>query len=151
MTKLDTTDWQWWAGRDEEYLTVGPHATRDDAIAEALCDIGVGEGCFHVMEGRMHILTMSADGMLDRFIDGICDDSDLYSTEHDAPEWQATPDQQKQATAEMQAFMDVWMDQWRHTFTAPNMFADTRNREVIANTVDPDMLPGGHDNPRDAA
>jgi hypothetical protein len=127
------TKWQWWAGRTDEWMTVGPCATREDAIAQGIVDFGKGEGDFIVLEACQGRLQMDAYTVLERFVDELADDNDLYSSEHNSPEWEATPEQQKEATAEMQAFLDSWMDKWRNTFTTPQVFASTRNNETISN------------------
>lgn len=45
MEKKGTSEvWQWWAGDNEERYSVGPCATREEAIAEAIdADIGLEE------------------------------------------------------------------------------------------------------------
>lgn len=149
--ELNHSPWSWWAGRDEEWMTVGPEATREDAIAQAIDDIGEGEGDFTVMEARMHAIYFDAASIIDNAYEGWADNCDLFSSEHDAPEPQGTKEEQMVAEDELQALLDAWVDKHRHTFPTPNMFAATRNQEWISNTVDRDMLPGGHDNPRDVA
>lgn len=146
-----TPGWAWWAGRDEEWLTVGPCATRDDAVAEAISDIGEGEGDFVVMEAVLHAISFDAASIIDAAYERWSDDGDLFSLDHDGPEPQGSAEDQKAAETELQTFLDGWTDRWRRTFPTPNMFAASRNCETIRNTVDPDMLPGGHDNPRAAA
>jgi hypothetical protein len=146
-----TGAWSWWAGRDEEWLTIGPCNTRDDAIAEGLSDIGEGEGDFVILEGIMHDIRLDASSIIDNAYDHWADDSDLFSTEHDAPEPKGSKEDQKAAEDDLQSLLDAWVAKWRHTLPTPNMFASTRNQETIRNTVDPDMLPGGHDNPREAS
>lgn len=146
----NTAKWHWWAGRDEEWLTIGPCNTREDAIAEGLCGFGEGEGDFVVLEGVMHEIGLSATSVLDGAYDNWAD-SDLFWTEHDAPEPQGSKEDQQSAQAELQTLLDGWVAKWRHTLPTPNMFAATRNCETIRNTVDTDTLPGGHDNPREAA
>lgn len=146
---ISKTDWAWWAGRDDEWMTIGPCATRDDAVSEAIDDIGEGEGDFIVMEAVMHDIHLSASCILDRQYDEWADNGDLFSTENGAPEPQGTPDQRKEAETELQALLDGWVAKFRHTFPTPNMFAATRNQETIRNTVDPDALAGGHDNPKE--
>ena len=135
MEKATETEWRWWAGRDEEYLTVGPCATREEAIAAATDDIGAGEGDFTILEATLPILAMDAGSTIGTFVETIGDDMYLYSSEHEYPSWDATKEQMAEATAEMQAFFDQWMDKWRSTFTSPNVFASTRNREVIENSA----------------
>lgn len=143
--------WFWWAGRNEEWLNVGPERTREDVIAAAISDIGEGEGDFIVLEGVMHEISLSASTVIDNAYEHWGDDSDLFSMEQDPPEPQGSKEDEAAAEAEMQAFLDAWVAKWRHTLPTPNMFAATRNQETVRNLVDPDMLPGGHDNPRDAA
>lgn len=143
--------WAWWAGRDEEWLTIGPCQTRDDAIAEAINDFGEGEGDFVVMEAVMQTLRLRADSFLERLYEEWADCGDFFSLEHDSPEPQGSKEDQKTSEDELQALLDAWFAKWEHTFPKPNMFASTRNVETVRNTIDPDMLPGGHDNPREAA
>lgn len=147
---MSKPDWAWWAGKDEEWMTVGPCPTREDAISEFIDDIGEGEGDGIVIEAVMSTLSLDAASILDNAYEHWSDCGDLFSHEYgDAPEPQGSKEDQKAAEVELQALLDTWFDKWRHTFPTPNMFASTRNREVISNTVDPDMLPGGHDNPKD--
>jgi hypothetical protein len=146
---MNKTDWAWWAGRDEEWMTVGPVSTRENAIAQARDDIGEGEGDFTIMEACMHAISLDAASILDNAYNDWADNGDLFSSEHNAPEPQGTKEEQKAAEIELQVLLDAWVDKHRHTFPTPNMFAATRNQEWISNTVDPDMLPGGHDNPRE--
>lgn len=150
MGEVEAPRWFWWAGRDEEWMNIGPELTRDDVVSQAMGDIGEGEGDFVILEGIMHDINLSASWLLDRAYDDWAD-GDLFSSEHDAPEPQGSKEDQQAAEAELQALLDGWVTKWRHTLPTPNMFAATRNQETIRNTVDPDMLPGGHDNPRDPA
>ena len=131
-TSTQSQKWYWWAGRDEEWLTIGPCSTREAAIAEALSDIGEGEGSFVVMEGIMPDISLSAS----RVIDNAYEDwgnSNLFSTEHDAPEPCGTKEEQAAAEADLQALLDGWVTKWRHTLPTPNMFAATRNQETVPN------------------
>lgn len=151
MTKetVGGAQWRWWAGQNEEWLTIGPEVTREDVIATAISDIGEGEGDFVVLEGVMHEIHLSAKCYLDRMFEEWADDGDLFSTDQDAPEPQGSKEDQTAAEEDLQSALDAWVAKWRHTLPTPNMFAATRNMEVIRNTFDPDMAPGGHDNPRD--
>jgi hypothetical protein len=148
---IPNAKWHWWAGRDEEWLTVGPCNAREDAIAEAVCEFGEGEGDFVILEGVMHEISLSASSIIDDAYNRWADDSDLFSSESDAPEPCGSKEEQKAAESELQALLDAWVAKWRHTLPTPDMFASTRSLETIRNTVDPDMLPGGHDNPKEAA
>lgn len=147
----DKTEWAWWGGRTSEWLTIGPCNTREDAIAEGVREFGEGDGDFVILEGVMHSISLSANQVLEDAYEHWGDDSDLFSSESDYPEPQGSKEDQKAAEDELQALLDTWLDKWRHTFPKPNMFAASRNEETIRNTVDPDMLPGGHDNPREDA
>lgn len=143
------TKWAWWAGRHEEWLQVGPEQTRDDAIIGGREYVGEGEGDFIIMEAVMAELRLDAHGTLETWLDQWADDSDLFSSENEAPELGGTADEQKAATADLQAALDAWQARWAKILPTPNMFAATRNQEWISNAVDPDMLSGGHDNPRE--
>lgn len=146
---MSKESWQWWAGRSEEWMDLGSYQTRDDAIAGGLSSIGQGEGDFVVLEARS--LTpppLDADTIINDYFEYLGDNSDYYSDEGDYPEWLLAADEQKIAEAELQQLLTAWSEKWLiNNMTDPDRFGDTRNMEMIRNTVDPDMLPGGHDNP----
>lgn len=127
--------WGWWAGRNEEWMTVGPCRTREEAIAEAIADIGEGEGDFIVLEAVMHEISISAHSVLDRCYDDWAN-GDMFSYEHDAPEPQGSKEEQKAAEADLQAALDAWVAKWRHTLPTPNMFAAQRNDQTIPNDAE---------------
>ena len=126
------SEWKWWAGRNEEWMTVGPCDTREEAISEAIDDIGEGEGDFIVIEAIMHEISISASDVIDRCYD-VWADGDMFSHEHDGPEPQGSKQDQKAAEADLQAALDAWVSKWRHTLPTPNMFAAQRNEETIPN------------------
>lgn len=145
--------WQWWAGRSLDYMDLGAYQTRDDAIAGAKHDIGVGEGDFVILEAApLAPPVLDADTVINDYFEWLGDNSDYYSGESDYPEWTLDKDQQKVAESELQTMLTAWSQKWLiGNMPDPDIFAATRNVEMIRNTVDPDMLPGGHDNPRDPA
>lgn len=133
---MTDTKWSWWAGADEEYLTIGPCATKEEAIEEALSDIGEGEGDFIVLEAVIQEISLSASAILDNAYEHWSDCSDLFSMEHDAPEPRGSKEDQKAAETELQALLDAWVAKWRHTLPEPTVFAASRNQETIPNTAD---------------
>lgn len=142
-------NWHWWAGRNEELMDLGSYSTRDDAVAGGKREIGEGEGDFVIMEARqLFPPPLDADTIINDYFENMGDSFDYYSGEGDYPEWLLPLDQQKVAEVELQEFLTAWSEKWLiKNMPQPDMFGDTRNRETIRNTVDPDMLPGGHDNP----
>lgn len=147
------TEWSWWVGRSEEWMDLGNYATRDDAIDGGKRDIGEGEGDFVILEAAALVPPhLAADDILNDYFEWLGDNSDYYSGEGDCPEWTLDKDQQKTAEAELQAFLGAWSEKWLiGNMPPPDRFRSVRNQETIRNTVDPDMLPGGHDNPREPA
>jgi hypothetical protein len=128
---MDRTDWAWWAGRDEEWMQVGPCATREDAIHEGL---DYFDDDFVVLEAKKAEIGLSATIMLDHAYECWADDDCLFSSEFDPPEPRGSVEDQRAAEAELQALLDNWVDKWRHTLPTPNMFAATRNLETVALT-----------------
>lgn len=141
--------WSWWAGRSSEWMDLGNHNTREDAIAEGIASIGEGEGDFVILEATPLVAPpLNADTIIDAYFENLGDNSDYYSGESDYPEWTLAKDQQKVAEAELQTFLTEWSEKWLiGNMPSPDIFRATRNQETIRNTVDPDMLPGGHPNP----
>lgn len=130
--------WAWWAGRHDEWMTVGPCETREEAIAEALDDIGEGEGDFIIIEAIMHEISISADSVIDRCYEEWADGG-MFSQEHDGLEPQGSKEDQKAAEVDLQAALDAWVAKWRHTLPTPNMFAAQRNNETILNDDSRDL------------
>lgn len=145
------TEWSWWAGRSDEWMDLGNYSSREEAINEGRNQVGEGEGDFVIMEAtNLMPPPLDADDVLNNYFEWLGDNGDYYSGEADYPEWTLDKEQQKIAEAELQEFLTAWSEKWLiGHMPQPDMFGSTRNREVISNTVDPDMLPGGHDNPRD--
>lgn len=143
------SEWSWWAGRSTDWMDLGNYSTREDAIIGGKDSLGEGGGDFIIMEATMGILSMRADDILERFMDHVSDNHELYTGEGDYCARDGDKGFIAQADAELQVLLDGWMEKWRHTFTSPDAFVSTRNQETVSNTVDPDMLPGGHDNPRE--
>lgn len=146
-------DWSWWAGRSQEWMDLGNYSTRDDAIEGGKSSVGEGEGDFVILEATA--LTpppLDADDIINNYFERLGDCGDYYSGESDYPEWTLEQDQQKTAEAELQAMLTAWSEKWLiGNMPAPDMFGQTRNVETVRNTIDPDMMPGGHDNPRGEA
>jgi len=150
---MSKENWQWWAGRSKEWMDLGSRQTREDAIAEGLNSIGEGEGDFFILEARSLVPPpLDADDVLNNYFEWLGDNTDYYSGEADYPEWTLPRDEQRVAEAELQALLTAWSEKWLiKNMPMPDMFGDTRNAETIRNTIDPDALPGGHDNPREDA
>lgn len=150
---MSKESWQWWAGRSEEWMDLGSYQTRDDAIAGGINSIGEGEGDFVILEARSLVPPpLDADTIINDYFEHLGDSGDYYSGEGDYPEWLLPLDQQKIAETELQQLLTAWSEKWLvNNMNDPDMFGETRNQETIRNTVDPDMLPGGHDNPGEAS
>lgn len=140
--------WNWWAGRTAEWMDMGSHATREDAVAEGM---GYGDGDFVVLEARsLSVPSPDAGTVIDDWLNGLGENHDYYSGESGYPEWTLPKDQQKVAEAELQTALAAWAEKWARGWIdpLPDIFGDVRNQETIRNTRDPDMEPGGHDNPQ---
>lgn len=117
-------NWKWWAGQTDEFYTVGPCESKDEAINEAISD-GIGEWLdvsqtphvwmqsFSVIEATHDPLRLAdwiyADTMLERADDALAD-SDRVSCEHDGngPWFKATPEQEADLIQRVKAACDEW-------------------------------------------
>ena len=141
-----TSEWQWWAGSSaEDYMTIGPCATRQQAIEEAVND-GFGEwldeskdppawkNTFHVCECRQDPLRLAdwidADWILERAEESLAD-SDRVSCEFDDGPWfECTPEQEDDLKSALRKACDDW--QVRHNLQFhSNTFSHSRNHEDI--------------------
>lgn len=123
-------DWGWWAGRNEEWFTVGPCSTREIAIEEARVEFD-GEG-FHIVEAVQGTVTLNAAQLLNaQYFDA----DDLFSPEDGAePDRTGGADVIAAADDELQALLDEWVAKWGRTFVAPTLFRGVRNGEFFAAT-----------------
>jgi hypothetical protein len=140
----DNKGWVWWAGDSDEWLSSGPHATREEAIAEATGEC-IGEFQdekddskwklgFHIVEARQDPLRLAdwirADTLLERADEDISD-SDRISSEHEEGPWfEATPEQEADLAARVKAACDEWQAAHGLTFKTQT-FSATRNREYV--------------------
>ena len=144
--------WQWWAGTDEEWMTVGPCDTRDQVIAEATND-RLGEDLidekwmlgFHIVEARQDPLRLAdwigADRLLEYAEDNIAD-SDRVAAEYDEGPWfKATGEQEADLVKRVKAACDEWQAAHGLNFKSFT-FSHTRNDEDV-------VVP--HPDPADAA
>jgi len=140
--KTPESKWQWWAGDDEEWLTVGPEDTKDaiiqaatdDCIGEFQDDAGEWKLGFYIIEARQDPLRLAdwidADIILERAEDRISD-SDRVSGEYDYGPWFAcTPEQEKDFEERIKRTCDEW--QAAHALVFPcQTFSHTRNQEHV--------------------
>lgn len=120
-------EWQWWAGDNEEWFSSGPHPTREVAIDQGRDYFGE-EAILHIVEAAPQRVTFSASNLIEaQYFE--CDD--YFSGEHGDPDRVGGPDVVKAADAELQSLLDWWASRWQHTFNRPEMFAATRNSEVV--------------------
>lgn len=138
--------WRWWAGENEEWMTVGPCATRDDVIAEAT-DARLGEFesetgrtmlGFTVVEARTDPLRLADWLVHDEvlvFAEDALLDSDRVNAEFDEGPWfEASEEQQADLIDRLKRACDEWQEAHGLVF-APSTFSATRSQEHV--TIDP--------------
>lgn len=137
--------WQWWAGRDEEWLTVGPCPTRQCAIDEMVAD-GCAEcldesqdppvwvNTFTVVEARQDPLRIAdwidADSILERAEENLADSDRVGCENDDGPWFEVSKEQESDLEARLRRACDEW--QAAHGLRFESMtFSHTRNQEVV--------------------
>lgn len=134
--------WQWWAGSDEEWCTVGPESTREDIIQAATND-SLGEFehegggwnlSFHIIEARQDPLRLAdwieADRLLERADEGVSD-SDRVSSEYDDGPWfECTQEQEKDLVERVKRACDEWQAAHQLVFSCAT-FSHVRNKEHV--------------------
>lgn len=153
-----TGAWQWWAGSDEEWCTVGPEDARE-AIIQAAINDSLGEFehegggwnlSFHIVEARQDPLRLAdwieADRLLERAEEGMSD-SDRVSSEYDDGPWfECTPEQEKDLEERVKRACDEWQAAHGLVFSCAT-FSHTRNKEhVIVELPDDRATTEGSDN-----
>ncbi|NZD50518.1 hypothetical protein [Rhizobium leguminosarum] len=140
--------WQWWAGSNEEWMTVGPCDTREQVIAEATDD-RIGEDlvdgkwilAFHIVEARQDPLRVAdwigADRLLEYAEDNIADSDRVGAENDDGPWFPATDDQEADLIARVKAACDDWQTAHGLKFKSFT-FSHTRNgADVVVPHPDP--------------
>lgn len=140
------SEWKWWAGDDEQLMTIGPCDTRDDAIAEAQSQqIGEFEDengewklSFYVVEARQDPLRLAdwigADDLLGRAEDGVYDSARISSECDDGPFFEVTPEQEADLAKRIREACDQWQAAHGLVFRC-NTFSHQRNGEDVV--IDP--------------
>ena len=114
-------NWKWWAGSDEEWMSIGPCDTREEVIADATSERmgefqdehdGEWKLGFHITEARQDPLRIAdwieADRLLERADESLCD-SDRVSYEHeDGPWFDVTIEQGKDLEERIKRACDEW-------------------------------------------
>lgn len=124
---MQSGEWAWWAGSNDENYSEGPFDTREEAIA-ALDGYGG-----YICEAKQTPLRLSEWVGLDRLLETAEDnfaDSDRCS-ECDADSvFKVTPDQEKDLTAILKESIDAWQNAHVLVFTCYT-FSHQRNLEGI--------------------
>ena len=142
VTVKTESRWQWWAGADEEWCTVGPEDSRE-AIIQAATNDSLGEFQdeegrwklgFHIVEARQDPLRMAdwieADDLLNRAEDGVADSDRVTSEYDDGPYFECTPAQNKDLRERIERACDEW--QAAHGLVFPcRTFSHTRKNEHV--------------------
>lgn len=135
------SSWQWWAGTDEEWCTVGPEDSRE-AIIQAATNDSLGENdddnswklSFHIVEARQDPLRLAdwieADDLLDRAEDNVADSDRVTSEYDDGPYFECTSDQKRDLRERIERACDEWQAAHGLVFTC-RTFSHTRNNEHV--------------------
>ena len=136
--------WQWWAGRDDEFFRIGPCATREEAIQEAVgdgmceersdADPEIWENRIHLIEAQQAPLRLAdwidTDTVLER-ADESLSESDRGGGEYDDGPWfEYTPAQEADLAARLRRACDEWQAAHGLVFTSTT-FSATRNAEFV--------------------
>ena len=135
------SDWEWWAGNNDENYQIGPCASRDEALEEACDYFGDDADTIFLIEAtRAQWWSPRASTVIDELLNN-CDD--LFAD--DWPDLCGTKERRAEAEGELQSALDVWMNKWRdEIFPTPTRFASTRNSEAVS-VASADTHPKGGD------
>lgn len=136
--------WEWWAGKDEEYFTIGPCATREQAIQEAvddgICEWPVDGSDPEEWEHRIHLIEaqqaplrladwIDSDTVLERADESVADS--FRVTEYDEGPWfEATAEQEADLAARLRRACDEWQAAHGLTFNAQS-FSSVRATDFV--------------------
>lgn len=149
-----TGPWQWWAGANEEWMTIGPCDTRQQAIDEAVQD-GFGEiqgedgawrNAFYVCEARQDPLRLAnwigADTALERADEDFA--NNYHLAEEDLGPWfEATAEQEADLCGRLRKACDEWQRDHNLRFHTPTFSASRNGEFIITDALR--ALSGGRD------
>lgn len=137
--------WEWWAGTQEEWMTIGPCATRDDAIAEMVHD-GAGEwlddsvdppvwrNSFYVIEARQDPLRVAdwvdADWIIEKAEENLSNSDRVGAENDDGPWFECSKELEADLAARLKKACDDWQRDHGLVFTCQT-FSHSRNCEQI--------------------
>jgi hypothetical protein len=135
-------DWKWYSGNNEEYFSLGPFDTRQEAIDAAQDDAGgefqdddgstwkVG---VHIVEARKESLRLSQWIDVERMVENADEDvgeSDR-SSEYDVPPYfKFTKEQYADLVRRLKAACDEWQSAYGLTFNT-HTFSAMRNADYV--------------------
>lgn len=141
----DEVPWEWWAGKDEEYYTVGPCASREQAIQEAIddgiCEWPVDGSDPETWEHRIHLIEaqqaplrladwIGAADALEKAEEWVAESD--RATEYDEGPWfDATPEQDADLVTRLRRACDEWQAAHGLTFNVRSFSAVRTNDFVV--------------------
>lgn len=135
--------WAWWASADDEFYTVGPCATREEAFQEAIDDeFGftweneekTRYSCaFYLQEARpynVRLATCLPPDILEYALERLWDTDRLCSEYDEDFRFECTIEQERDLRLRLEAACDAWQRDHGLVFKA-STFEETRNSEFI--------------------
>lgn len=149
-TQTSDTGWAWWSGTDEEWMSFGPCATREDAIEEARQDAcgefedvdGTWRVAVHVVEARQDPLRLAnwidVERMLEHAEDSL-GESDRVGSEYDEGPWfEATKEQERDLVDRIMRACDEWQASHGLVFKCSTFSASRNHDHVVVPHPDDD-------------
>lgn len=139
---FDETPWRWYAGENEEVLTVGPFPSREAVVREAagqrlgeFLDEADGSWklAFHVVEARQDPLRLSAYVDAERLLEDAensLESSDRMTELDEGPIFECSVGQQADLEAHVRRACDDWQARHGLTFRVKS-FSHSRNGERL--------------------
>lgn len=126
--------WTWWAGLDEEFLTLGPFMSKADAINDGIVEFESDP--FWVVQAVQGEFSLSGPALIDA---QYYEQDDLFDYDHSEPERCGSIADRDDADRVLQELLDGWVADYGHTFAKPTRFAKVGEQVWIEPTnVPPD-------------
>ncbi len=126
--------WEWWAGLNEEFLTLGPFKSKAIAINEGIVEFESEP--FHVLQAVRGEFRLDASALIEvQYYEA----DDLFDHDYSEPARRGSVAECDDADAALQAALDEWVANHGHTFAQPTLFTKVGERIYIEPTnVPPD-------------
>lgn len=126
--------WEWWAGLNEEFYTIGPFDEKAHAINDGIVEFESEP--FYVTCATRPPFSLDARALIEA---QYYERDELFDYDHSEPGRQGSVADNDDADNALQVALDQWVHDYGHTYVQPTLFGKVKETTFIEPTnVPPD-------------